>query len=88
MTHSRPSSSQVNPAHSGCSVQTSSQPSGSSCMTHGERSQSARLSSAQLSSDPSTATCRMASVETAAEHERILREIESTDTNCIGPTLR
>uniref|UniRef100_A0A671VAW5 Exocyst complex component n=1 Tax=Sparus aurata TaxID=8175 RepID=A0A671VAW5_SPAAU len=25
---------------------------------------------------------------TAAEHERILREIESTDTNCIGPTLR
>uniref|UniRef100_A0A7N6BZE0 Exocyst complex component n=1 Tax=Anabas testudineus TaxID=64144 RepID=A0A7N6BZE0_ANATE len=23
-----------------------------------------------------------------AEHERILREIESTDTNCIGPTLR
>uniref|UniRef100_A0A3B3ZJK2 Exocyst complex component EXOC6/Sec15 N-terminal domain-containing protein n=1 Tax=Periophthalmus magnuspinnatus TaxID=409849 RepID=A0A3B3ZJK2_9GOBI len=27
-------------------------------------------------------------VETAAEHERILREIESTDTNCIGPTLR
>uniref|UniRef100_A0A3B4U6S7 Exocyst complex component n=1 Tax=Seriola dumerili TaxID=41447 RepID=A0A3B4U6S7_SERDU len=30
----------------------------------------------------------MASMETAAEHERILREIESTDTNCIGPTLR
>ncbi|XP_018585814.2 exocyst complex component 6B isoform X2 [Scleropages formosus] len=30
----------------------------------------------------------MASVEAAAEHERILREIESTDTNCIGPTLR
>ncbi|XP_047667210.1 exocyst complex component 6B isoform X3 [Tachysurus fulvidraco] len=30
----------------------------------------------------------MASAETAAEHERILREIESTDTNCIGPTLR
>uniref|UniRef100_A0A4W6CJS8 Exocyst complex component n=1 Tax=Lates calcarifer TaxID=8187 RepID=A0A4W6CJS8_LATCA len=30
----------------------------------------------------------MASIETAAEHERILREIESTDTNCIGPTLR
>ncbi|XP_077356155.1 exocyst complex component 6B isoform X2 [Festucalex cinctus] len=30
----------------------------------------------------------MASVETAAEHERILREIESTDSNCIGPTLR
>ncbi|XP_061412482.1 LOW QUALITY PROTEIN: exocyst complex component 6B-like [Lethenteron reissneri] len=28
------------------------------------------------------------SVETAAEHERILREIESTDTACIGPTLR
>uniref|UniRef100_A0A665VNZ7 Exocyst complex component n=1 Tax=Echeneis naucrates TaxID=173247 RepID=A0A665VNZ7_ECHNA len=28
------------------------------------------------------------SMETAAEHERILREIESTDTNCIGPTLR
>uniref|UniRef100_A0A3Q2ZHA2 Exocyst complex component n=1 Tax=Kryptolebias marmoratus TaxID=37003 RepID=A0A3Q2ZHA2_KRYMA len=27
-------------------------------------------------------------VEAAAEHERILREIESTDTNCIGPTLR
>uniref|UniRef100_A0A6I8P6G2 Exocyst complex component n=1 Tax=Ornithorhynchus anatinus TaxID=9258 RepID=A0A6I8P6G2_ORNAN len=25
---------------------------------------------------------------TAAEHERILREIESTDTACIGPTLR
>lgn len=41
-----------------------------------------------LSSDPPRATCRMASVETAAEHERILREIESTDTNCIGPTLR
>lgn len=37
---------------------------------------------------PSGATCMMASVETAAEHERILREIESTDTNCIGPTLR
>ncbi|XP_035004410.1 exocyst complex component 6B isoform X3 [Hippoglossus stenolepis] len=30
----------------------------------------------------------MASMETAAEHERILREIESTDSNCIGPTLR
>ncbi|XP_029382393.1 exocyst complex component 6B isoform X1 [Echeneis naucrates] len=30
----------------------------------------------------------MVSMETAAEHERILREIESTDTNCIGPTLR
>ncbi|XP_015199336.1 exocyst complex component 6B isoform X1 [Lepisosteus oculatus] len=30
----------------------------------------------------------MASLEIAAEHERILREIESTDTNCIGPTLR
>uniref|UniRef100_A0A1A8PW81 Exocyst complex component n=1 Tax=Nothobranchius rachovii TaxID=451742 RepID=A0A1A8PW81_9TELE len=30
----------------------------------------------------------MAIVETAAEHERILREIESTETNCIGPTLR
>ncbi|XP_028820704.1 exocyst complex component 6B isoform X3 [Denticeps clupeoides] len=30
----------------------------------------------------------MASVEVAAEHERILREIESTDPNCIGPTLR
>lgn len=42
----------------------------------------------QRSLEPSTATCRMASVETAAEHERILREIESTDTNCIGPTLR
>ncbi|KAJ7422364.1 hypothetical protein BTVI_14385 [Pitangus sulphuratus] len=27
------------------------------------------------------------SLETAAEHERILREIESTDTACIGPTL-
>uniref|UniRef100_A0A6Q2XNF1 Exocyst complex component n=1 Tax=Esox lucius TaxID=8010 RepID=A0A6Q2XNF1_ESOLU len=30
----------------------------------------------------------MASVEIVAEHERILREIESTDANCIGPTLR
>uniref|UniRef100_A0A8C4X510 Exocyst complex component 6B n=1 Tax=Erpetoichthys calabaricus TaxID=27687 RepID=A0A8C4X510_ERPCA len=30
----------------------------------------------------------MASLETAAEHERILRELESTDSNCIGPTLR
>ncbi|MGH0137763.1 UNVERIFIED_CONTAM: hypothetical protein FKN15_064590 [Acipenser sinensis] len=29
----------------------------------------------------------MASLEAAAENERILREIESTDTNCIGPTL-
>uniref|UniRef100_UPI00358F2CF4 exocyst complex component 6B-like isoform X2 n=1 Tax=Myxine glutinosa TaxID=7769 RepID=UPI00358F2CF4 len=28
------------------------------------------------------------SLETVAEHERILREIESTDTACIGPTLR
>ncbi|XP_021118132.1 exocyst complex component 6B isoform X3 [Heterocephalus glaber] len=28
------------------------------------------------------------SLESAAEHERILREIESTDTACIGPTLR
>ncbi|XP_014344915.1 exocyst complex component 6B isoform X1 [Latimeria chalumnae] len=27
-------------------------------------------------------------MEAAAEHERILREIESTDTACIGPTLR
>uniref|UniRef100_A0A6Q2Y8H8 Exocyst complex component n=1 Tax=Esox lucius TaxID=8010 RepID=A0A6Q2Y8H8_ESOLU len=27
-------------------------------------------------------------VEIVAEHERILREIESTDANCIGPTLR
>uniref|UniRef100_A0A4W6CCS6 Exocyst complex component n=1 Tax=Lates calcarifer TaxID=8187 RepID=A0A4W6CCS6_LATCA len=31
---------------------------------------------------------RSLGIETAAEHERILREIESTDTNCIGPTLR
>ncbi|XP_040191482.1 exocyst complex component 6B isoform X1 [Rana temporaria] len=30
----------------------------------------------------------MAELETAAEHERILREIETTETNCIGPTLR
>ncbi|OCT96568.1 exocyst complex component 6B isoform X4 [Xenopus laevis] len=30
----------------------------------------------------------MAELETAAEHERILREIESTETACIGPTLR
>lgn len=73
-------------ARPGRSVKTSSQPSCSSCMTHG--AQSARLGSARISSDPSRATCRMASVETAAEHERILREIESTDTNCIGPTLR
>ncbi|XP_053111070.1 exocyst complex component 6B isoform X2 [Hemicordylus capensis] len=28
------------------------------------------------------------SLETAAEHERILREVDSTDTACIGPTLR
>ncbi|XP_038649064.1 exocyst complex component 6B isoform X6 [Scyliorhinus canicula] len=28
------------------------------------------------------------SLETASEHERILREIESTDSACIGPTLR
>uniref|UniRef100_A0A8C5FX43 Exocyst complex component n=1 Tax=Gadus morhua TaxID=8049 RepID=A0A8C5FX43_GADMO len=32
--------------------------------------------------------CSSERLETAAEHERILREIESTDTNCIGPTLR
>ncbi|KAM9330312.1 exocyst complex component 6B [Gastrophryne carolinensis] len=30
----------------------------------------------------------MAELESAAEHERILREIESTETACIGPTLR
>ncbi|KAM8939853.1 exocyst complex component 6B isoform 3-T3 [Pelodytes ibericus] len=30
----------------------------------------------------------MAELEAAAEHERILREIESTETACIGPTLR
>ncbi|XP_024143134.1 exocyst complex component 6B [Oryzias melastigma] len=46
------------------------------------------LGSDRRSSELSRATCRMASVEAAAEHERILREIESTDTNCIGPTLR
>uniref|UniRef100_A0A4W4HE18 Exocyst complex component n=1 Tax=Electrophorus electricus TaxID=8005 RepID=A0A4W4HE18_ELEEL len=28
------------------------------------------------------------SADTAAEHQRILREVESTDTNCLGPTLR
>ncbi|XP_058049835.1 exocyst complex component 6B isoform X5 [Ahaetulla prasina] len=28
------------------------------------------------------------SLETAAEHERILREVDSTDTACLGPTLR
>ncbi|XP_066487852.1 exocyst complex component 6B isoform X2 [Tiliqua scincoides] len=28
------------------------------------------------------------SLETAAEHERILREVDSTDPACIGPTLR
>ncbi|XP_072858299.2 exocyst complex component 6B isoform X1 [Pogona vitticeps] len=27
-------------------------------------------------------------LETAAEHERILREVDSTDTACLGPTLR
>ncbi|XP_060103208.1 exocyst complex component 6B [Heteronotia binoei] len=27
-------------------------------------------------------------LETASEHERILREVDSTDTACIGPTLR
>uniref|UniRef100_A0A3P9MI26 Exocyst complex component n=1 Tax=Oryzias latipes TaxID=8090 RepID=A0A3P9MI26_ORYLA len=46
------------------------------------------LGSDRRSSELSGSTCRMASVEIAAEHERILREIESTDTNCIGPTLR
>ncbi|XP_053560330.1 exocyst complex component 6B isoform X1 [Bombina bombina] len=30
----------------------------------------------------------MAELESATEHERILREIESTETACIGPTLR
>uniref|UniRef100_A0A8D3DXD6 Exocyst complex component n=1 Tax=Scophthalmus maximus TaxID=52904 RepID=A0A8D3DXD6_SCOMX len=36
-----------------------------------------------------TVSCELKLImETAAEHERILREIESTDTNCIGPTLR
>uniref|UniRef100_A0A8C5WI06 Exocyst complex component n=1 Tax=Leptobrachium leishanense TaxID=445787 RepID=A0A8C5WI06_9ANUR len=30
----------------------------------------------------------MAELETASEHERILREIETTETACIGPTLR
>ena len=57
-------------------------------LLHDARSPAASRQSTQLRSEPSTATCRMASVETAAEHERILREIESTDTNCIGPTLR
>lgn len=28
------------------------------------------------------------SLETVTEHERILQEIESTDTACVGPTLR
>jgi len=28
------------------------------------------------------------SLETITEHERILQEIESTDTACVGPTLR
>ncbi|XP_032079992.1 exocyst complex component 6B isoform X2 [Thamnophis elegans] len=28
------------------------------------------------------------SLETTAEHERILREVDSTDTACLGPTLR
>nr|XP_060635635.1 exocyst complex component 6B [Anolis sagrei ordinatus] len=28
------------------------------------------------------------SLEAAAEHERILREVDSTDTACLGPTLR
>uniref|UniRef100_A0ACB8E9H6 Uncharacterized protein n=1 Tax=Sphaerodactylus townsendi TaxID=933632 RepID=A0ACB8E9H6_9SAUR len=27
-------------------------------------------------------------LEAASEHERILREVDSTDTACIGPTLR
>nr|XP_057922038.1 exocyst complex component 6B [Doryrhamphus excisus] len=53
-------------------------------MTHGAQI----VRSAQPSSGPSGTRCGMVSVETAAEHERILREIESTDTNCIGPTLR
>ncbi|XP_054656067.1 exocyst complex component 6B [Dunckerocampus dactyliophorus] len=53
-------------------------------MTHGAQI----VRSAQPSSGPSGTRCGMMSVETAAEHERILREIESTDTNCIGPTLR
>uniref|UniRef100_A0A672PUM1 Exocyst complex component n=1 Tax=Sinocyclocheilus grahami TaxID=75366 RepID=A0A672PUM1_SINGR len=30
----------------------------------------------------------MANLETITEHERILQEIESTDTACVGPTLR
>ncbi|XP_078080642.1 exocyst complex component 6B isoform X1 [Mustelus asterias] len=34
------------------------------------------------------ATAAAESLETAAEHERILREIESTEPACIGPTLR
>ncbi|RVE60748.1 hypothetical protein OJAV_G00183750 [Oryzias javanicus] len=51
-------------------------------------SEALALGSDRRSSELSGATCRMASVEAAAEHERILREIESTDTNCIGPTLR
>ena len=27
-------------------------------------------------------------LECVTEHERILQEIESTDTACVGPTLR
>ncbi|XP_061921547.1 exocyst complex component 6B isoform X2 [Entelurus aequoreus] len=53
-------------------------------MTHGAQI----VRSPQPISGPSRTKCGMATVETAAEHERILREIESTDTNCIGPTLR
>ncbi|XP_061769048.1 exocyst complex component 6B isoform X2 [Nerophis ophidion] len=53
-------------------------------MTHGAQI----VRSPQPISGQSRTKCGMATVEAAAEHERILREIESTDTNCIGPTLR
>lgn len=41
--------------------------------------------------DRQTSTTIMAendTIECVTEHERILQEIESTDTACVGPTLR
>lgn len=48
-------------------------------------------SSQRLQTQTGTSTTIMAendTIECVTEHERILQEIESTDTACVGPTLR
>ncbi|KAJ1141586.1 hypothetical protein NDU88_007914 [Pleurodeles waltl] len=58
-------------------------PAGCGCL-----GQAATLSPSHRAARKMATAAEGESLETITEHERILQEIESTDTACVGPTLR